>query len=109
VDSLTTYGGGAALPSDARRASRAISRYQAHGQVSIAKADTDTDVTIAKGAAYTAATGAAMGNVIRVAQGQRALEQLAPEATGRLALLADEHALTMSDLLADLRRDLRRR
>jgi hypothetical protein len=100
---------GELLPSDARRAGRAVSRYQAHGQVSIAKADTDTDVTIAKGDGYTAATGSAMGNVVRVAQAQRQLEQLAPEASGRLAMLADDHALSMADFLGELRRDLRRR
>src|SRR4051812_5182096 len=89
-----------AAPRDARRAGRVVSRYQAHGQVLIAQTDVDTDVAIAKGDSYTAATGSAMGNVIRVAQAQRQLEQLAPEASGRLAMLADEHALTMADNLA---------
>lgn len=97
------------LPRDARAAGRAISRYQTAGQVRVARLDTDADIAAAKGDIYTAATGTAMGNVIRVAQGQRALEQLAPEAAGRLALLADDHALTMAEILADLRRDLRRR
>src|SRR4051794_36899361 len=109
VSHLDIYGNENTLPSDTRRAGRAISRQQAQGQVRIAQADVDTDVAIAKGDSYTAATGSAMGNVIRVAQAQRQLEQLAPEASGRLAMLADEHALTMADNLAELRRNLRRR
>lgn len=106
---LSPYGGGGLLPSDARRAVRAISRYQTDGQVRLARVDTDTDVAIGTAEAYTHATGSAMGNVVRVAQAQRQLEQLAPEASGRLALLADDHALAMADILAGLRRDLRRR
>lgn len=109
MQDVDIYGTTSALPRDARRTGRAVSRYQAHGQVRIAQTDVDTDVAIAKGDSYTAATGAAMGNVIRVAQAQRQLEQLAPEASGRLAMLADEHALTMADNLAELRRSLRRR
>jgi len=55
------------------------------------------------------ATGAAMQAVVRVAQAQKHLEQLAPEASGRLAFLADDHMLAMAEVLADLRRELRRR
>lgn len=101
--------GGDLLGTDVRRAARAVSRYQACGQVRVAKVDTDTDVAIAKGHAYTQATGNAASNVIRVAQAVKTLEQLAPEASGRLAMLADDHALAMAEILADLRRDLRRR
>lgn len=102
-------GSGELLGTDVRRAARAVSRYQAAGQVRVAKCDTDTDVAIAKGQAYTQATGSAASNVIRVAQAVKTLEQLAPEASGRLAMLADDHALAMAEFLADLRRDLRRR
>lgn len=97
------------LARDARRAGRAISRHQAGGLVRISQVDTDTDVGLAKMDALTAATGQAMGAVVRVAQAQRHLEQLAPEAAGRLSFLADDHMLSMSDVMADLRRDLRRR
>ena len=106
---LSPYGSADLLPSDARRAGRAISHYQTGGQLRTAQVDVDTDVAIGKAAAATAVTGAAMGNVVRVAQAQRQLEQLAPEASGRLALLADDHALTMADVCADHRRALRRR
>src|SRR4051812_39408907 len=94
---------------DARRAGRAISRYQTDGQVRVARLDTEADVAAAKGDIYTAATGSAMGNVVRVAQAQRQLEQLAPEASSRLAMLAGDHALTMAEILGDLRWDLGRR
>lgn len=109
MNELNLYGSSSLLPSDARRAGRAISRYQSGGQVRLARVDTDTDVAIGKEEALTAATGSAMGNVVRVAQAQRQLEQLAPEASGRLAMLADDHALTMAEIISDLRRELRRR
>jgi len=94
---------------DVRRASRAISRYQSGGQVRLATVDTETDVAMAKVDALTSATGSAMGSVVRVAQAQRHLEQLAPEASGRLAFLADDHMIGMGDVMSDLRRNLRRR
>jgi len=105
---LTQFIGGG-LPADARRAGRAISRYQSAGQVRRVLVDIDTDVALTKVEAVTAATGSAMGSVVRVAQAQRHLELLAPEAAGRLAYLADDHLLSMGDVMADLRRDLRRR
>jgi hypothetical protein len=106
---LSPYTLGGLLPSDTRRAGRALSRHHSANQLRIAKIDSDADVAIGKADADTAVTGSAMGKVVQVAQGQRALEQLAPEASGRLALLADTHALAMADYLADFRRDMRRR
>jgi predicted ArsR family transcriptional regulator len=109
VNELSRHIDGELLPTDARRAGRAISRYQTGGQVRTAKVDTETDVAMAKADALTAVTGQAMANVVRVAQAHRQLEQLAPEAAGRLAFLADDHLLAMSETVADLRRDLRRK
>ena len=109
MNNLSPYGSADLLPSDARRAGRAVSRYQTGGQLRTAQVDVDTDVAIGKAEAVTAVTGAAMANVVRVAQAQRHLEQLAPEASGRLALLADDHALTMADVCTDHRRAVRRR
>lgn len=97
------------LQSDTRRASRVISRYRANGQVRVGGIDNDTDVALAKVDALTQATGSAMGAVVRVAQAQGHLEQLAPSASGRLNFLADDHMLAMSDVMADLRRDIRRK
>ena len=108
MSSLTPYVSGG-VPSDVRRAARAISRYQSSAQVQVAKVDSETDIALAKVDALTTATGSAMTSVLRVAQAQRNLEQLAPEAAGRLAFLADDHLLSMGDVMADLRRDLRRR
>ncbi len=95
------------LARDARRVGRTISRYQADSQVSIAVTDVLTDEAIAKADSLTAVTGQAMASVVRVAQAQQNLEQLAPAASGRLAMLADDHALGMAELAADHRRKLR--
>jgi hypothetical protein len=110
MSEIDLYRGQVPLLRDARRAGRAMSRYQSAGQVRVAQVDVDTDVAIAKVDAITTATGSAMGSVVRVAQVQRHLEQVvAPEAAGRLAFLADDHVLSMADIMTDLRRDLRRR
>jgi len=94
---------------DARRSARSISSTHAGGLMRLAAIDTDTDVALAKVDATSAATGQAMAAVIRVAQLHKSLELVAPEAAGRLAFLAEDHMLGMSEVLADLRRDLRRK
>lgn len=94
---------------ETRLAGRAISRQRAGALVRVAAADADADVAQAKIDNLTMATGTAMSSVVRIAQAQRNLEQLAPECSGRLAYLADDHMLGMGEVLADLRRDLRRR
>ncbi|MFL6099495.1 MAG: hypothetical protein ACJ71T_06035 [Actinomycetales bacterium] len=104
---LTPYVGGA-LMRDARRAGREISRGRLGAQIRTSQVDNATDVAVAKIENLTMATGNAMQQVTRVAQAQRQLEQLAPEATGRLTYLADDHVLGCAELVADLRRDLRR-
>ena len=97
------------LERDTRRAGRAISRHRAGTQVRLAAVDDDTDLAMQKVDALTSTTGLAMGAVARVAQVQRQLETLAPEASGRLAFLADSHVVAVGDTVQDLRRDLRRR
>lgn len=109
MSNLDLYGSSGAPLRNARRASRAINRYQAVGQVRAGGVDTDTDVALVKMDALTQATGNAMGAVVRVAQAQTHLEQLAPQASGRLNFLADDHMLAMSDVMADLRRDIGRK
>ena len=106
---LIQYQSGSAVPREVRRTGRAVRRYQANGLVRTAAVDADADVAQAKVDNLTMVTGAAMSAVVRVAQAQRQLELLAPEAAGRLAMLADDHVLGMGELLADLRRDMRRR
>ena len=99
--------GGGALSRDARRAGREISRGRIGTQIVTSQVDHTTDIAVAKLENLTMATGNAMQQVTRVVQAQRQLEQMAPEAAGRLAFLADEHVLACAGLLADLRRELR--
>lgn len=99
--------GGGALSRDARQAGREISRGRLGTQIVTSRVDNVSDVAVAKLENLTMATGNAMQQVARVVQAQRQLEQMAPEAAGRLAFLADEHVLACAGLLADLRRELR--
>jgi hypothetical protein len=105
---LTLYTSGG-LMREARRAGRTISRYQAQTQVRIASTDNETDVSLAKVESCTAVTGQAMAAAVRVAQLQKQLETMAPEASGRLSMLADGHAVSLVELVADHQRVLRRR
>ena len=99
---------GVARSRSSRRAAEAIQQQSLGADVRIAAANARTDVTLAKTENVTLATGAAMAAVVRVSQAQRQYEQLAPDAAGRLAFLADEHLLGMSDLLTQMRLDQRR-
>lgn len=109
MSEVMRYQSGGLLPSDARRSGRAISRMQAGSSVRLSRVDVEVEETIAKEDGYTDAAGSASADVIRLAQLHKQLELTAPEASGRLALIADVHALTMVDLLGDLRRNMRRR
>lgn len=97
------------LARDARRTGRAVSRYASDAEIRTTQVDYETDVALSKVDGLTAVTGHAMGGVVRVAQGQKHLELLAPEASGRLAMLADDHALGCMDITSDHRRALRRK
>ncbi len=103
------YRGSELMLSDGRRAGRAVSRHRAGAVMRTSSVDAEADVVMAKIDNYTMATGAAMSAVVRVAEAQRQAELLLPETSGRLTALANDHQLGMSDLLADLRRDMRRR
>jgi len=103
MSDITPYTPGGALSRDARRAGREISRTRLGTQIATSKVDNMTDVGVAKLENLTMATGNAMQQVARVAQAQRQLEQMTPEAAGRLAFLADDHVLGCVELLADLR------
>jgi len=99
---------GAVVSRESRRAGREISRGRMGAQVRMAAADDGTDLALAKIENQTMATGSAMQSVTRVAMAQRQLEQMAPEAAGRLAFLADDHMFGCADILGDLRREMRR-
>lgn len=105
---IDRYGQGGPLPRYIRRAARDLERYQLDNKVKAGKADSDTDAAMAVMEDDTMATGKAMEQVVRVARLQRQLEEMAPEASGRLALLADEHAFGMADDINRLRRRLSR-
>lgn len=108
TDLVPMTGGGSLISREARNTVRAINRLKSRVMVRIAEVDASTDVTLAKVDNLTMATGSAMQQVVRVARVQRELEQLAPEASGRLNFLADDHLLGCAELMADLRRELRR-
>jgi hypothetical protein len=108
MSEITSYTGGAAISRDSRRASREIARGRIGSQIATARTDNATDVAMAKIDNLSLATGNAMQQVTRVAQAQRQLELMVPEAAGRLAFLADDHALGCAEVLGDLRRDMRR-
>jgi hypothetical protein len=95
------------LDRDSRRAARAISRGRSATQVRLARVNDQTDVALEKIQAQTETTQFAMGAVTRIAMAQRHYEAMAPEASGRLSLLADEHLLGMGDTLQDHRRSMR--
>jgi SpoVK/Ycf46/Vps4 family AAA+-type ATPase len=104
---LDTLRGGA-LARQGRRAVRTLNHTQIVASLRTAAADAETDVAMAKIEDATMATGTAMAAVARVGRMQRELEQLVPELASRLSYLGDDHALAMGELLADLRRGLRR-
>lgn len=108
MSELTPYVQGDGLSRDARRYGREISRGRLGTLIRTNQVDNATDVALAKVDNLTMATANAMQQVTRVTQAQRHLEQLTPEAAGRLAFLAEDHVLGCAELLADLRRDMRR-
>ena len=107
MSEIQLYEGGGALSRDSRRAARAISRGRSSTQVRLARVNDETDVALEKVQAQTEATQFAMGAVTRIAMAQRHYEAMAPEARGRLSVLADDHLLGMGDTLQDHRRSMR--
>jgi hypothetical protein len=98
---------GGGLSRDSRRAARAISRNRSTTQVRLARVNDETDVALEKVQVQAEATQFAMGAVTRIAMAQRHYEAMAPEASGRLSFLADEHLLGVGDTLQDHRRSMR--
>ena len=110
MSQIQPFAGGRLLsPGDGRRVARAVSRSYAMSAVRSTDIQDETDVMLDKVDATTTLTGHAMGAVVRVAQAQQHLEVLAPGASGRLALLADNHALIVAELQVDHVHALRRK
>jgi hypothetical protein len=86
-------------PADARRTARAMGRLESQALVRHTAIDVEIDLTIDKVTGLTSATGAGMGGIGKVAQAQTAIEQLVPQASAHLNLVADRHALGVAGLL----------
>src|SRR5690349_3138577 len=82
-----------------RRAGRVLDDLGIEGLVRQTAIDIQTDVALAKLDALTSVTGSGMAAVTRVAQAQVAMEQLNPQASGRLNLIADWHAMAVVEEL----------
>lgn len=100
-----TYG---ALDRNVKRASREIARTNALGQIRMNSVDSEADVASAKVDAYSAATGQTLVSVAKVAQAEQALVAQVPLASGRLAFIAERHALAVGEILDHLQSRLRR-
>ncbi len=111
MNDIQTFGGGSRMlsPGDGKRVARTVSRGYAIATVRCNDVQDETDVMLDKLDALTTVAGHAMGGVVRVAQAQQHMEALAPAASGRLALLADNHAVVMAEMQADHSRVLRRK
>src|SRR5579884_3498795 len=87
------------LDRNVKRAVREISRTNAVGQVRMNSVDSEADVAGAKVDAYSASTGQALVSVAKVAQAEQALVTQVPMASGRLAFIAERHALAVGEIL----------
>ena len=109
MSNIQHYIGGQSLsPRDARRLDRTLTGHQVSREVRQSKTDIEVDVAINKLQGVTMATAAGMQAIVQVANVQQACEQLAPGAAGRLALLADMHAIDVADTVKDVWRRTRR-
>jgi hypothetical protein len=98
----------APLDRNVKRASREISRTNAVGQVRMNSVDSEAEVAGAKVDAYSMTTGQALVSVAKVAQTEQALVTQVPLASGRLAFIAERHALAVGEILDHLQSRLRR-
>ncbi len=94
---------------DSKRVARAVSRGYAISTVRSHDVQDETDVMLDKIEAATSVTGQTIGATVLVALAQQEAETRAPAASGRLALLADNHALIMANFQTDHARTLRRK
>jgi hypothetical protein len=109
MSNIQKYVGGQGLaPRDARRLDRSLIGHQVGREIRQSRSDVEVDVAISKIQGLTMATGAGMQSIVQVATAQQSMEQMAPSASGRLAMLADMHALDVADTLQDVRHRMRR-
>ena len=105
---VSPYRGSELLPRDDRHIGRAVSRQRADALVRTTGIAAETDVVLTKINEFTMAVGQGMVSVARVGQVQRQCELQAPELSGRLNYLAENHLLGVDTMLTDYRHDLRR-
>jgi len=94
---------------DSKRAARVISYGTSETHMRLAGIDNETDVTVGKEDSQTAVTAQGMQDITGIAQLQKHLETMEPSVSGRLAILADFHAMSMVEIVSDHQRALRRR
>ena len=105
----TTYGQGAGLsPRVARVLGRDLATIQAGLAVDVARIDAAVQrrETVTEG--ITAITGRALQHVALVSQAEQQLAMTTPAASGRLAAVADAHALAMTGIVMETARALGR-
>lgn len=91
-----------------RALSRALADVQAGNAVQIARIDAAAQRHEAVADGVTAVTGRALQHVAMVSQAEQQLAQTVPHASGRLAAIADAHALAMQATVIDAARALGR-
>lgn len=96
-------------PTSDRRTSRALGRLEERLALRQAALEAEVTLQLDKLDGLTQVTGAAMQRIGRVAQGQTAIEQLAPQASARLNALGEWHGLACQDVCEDTKQQLRRR
>ena len=104
-----TYGQGAGLsPRVARALGRDLATIQAGTSVDVARIDAAVlrRETVTDG--ITAITGRALQHVALVSQAEQQLAMTTPAASGRLAAVADAHALVMTGIVMETARALGR-
>lgn len=91
-----------------RKLSRALANVQASTAVQVARIGAAAQRHEAVADGLTAVTGRALQHVAMVSQAEQQLAQTVPHASGRLAAIADAHALAMQATVIDAARALGR-
>lgn len=91
-----------------RQVGRAVSRVENDGVVRRTRIDVERDVVTDKIEAIGQITGRALQTAALVSQMEQQLALTVPAASGRLAVIADASAITMTSLISDAACTLRR-
>ena len=105
---LFNPGGGSLSNRSSRSLSRALADVHAGSAVQVARIEAAVARHESVVDGVTAIAGAAMRHVAMVSQAEQQLAQAVPMASGRLAAVADMHALAMTGIVMDAARALGR-